>query len=518
MKKTLLRLVVLVLTVAMVFSCTACGSKEVESDLNSVVEFVEYYDESSDTADSTDSTSSTDSKDSSKTSSKTSSKNSSKTSSSSKGTTDNGRGGSYDVNINTQNVAGDSSAQLALQKELKDSGKGKTLTFLSTYYEDGLMNQCYSQMFKALCGGTLKVIRVDWDSMQQKLASMHASGESPDLYEVTNQDYPSIAYNGLVVDLSKHIDFSSELYSDSDRDQLSQLSWNGGVYMWPVMKDATGSRQCIWWNRSLFEQAGVSDAEMPDALVKANNWTWDTFYALQKRLTNLDKGIYGYVFDGNVSFSYQIVASTGEDFIKSGSDGLMSNFTSSNVTRAMNMYKKMMDPNYTFVGESGSNNGTEMFEDGKGAMMLHSLSAISRSKLNAMANDGVAEIAPFPRDPKSKTYNFFGPISGLAVPVGSKNQALAINFIKMLRASDYYNEQVADIYYSQNGFTDEAIAYAEKYVKEYRIIPCISLGVKEILGITWKSTGNDFITGADTWENRSAEYSPQIQSILDKIG
>lgn len=500
MKKTFLRLISLLMVFAFVFAATGCSDKSDVDDLSSAVEFIEYYedDSSSDEATSTTSEASSQTSSTGKTSSSTSSKKQPSTSSK--------------VTVDT-NVSGDTNPQVALQKQLKDTGKGKTLTFVSTWEADGLMNQCYAQMFKSICGGDLKVIRVDWESMQTKLASMHASGNAPDLYEMTNQDIPSVAYRGLITDLSKHIDFTSPVYSDRDRKTLSSLSWNGGVYFWPTHEEATGSRMCMFWNKSIFEQAGIPANERPDALVNANNWTWDTMYDLQKRLTNSEKGIYGFACLSNQSWYLQMATTTGEDFVKYTSDGIMSNFTSPNIARAMNMMKKMVNPSI-FVQEKAF----DIFTDGKAAMLSSGLSNIGNSKLNAMAQSGIAQIVPVPRDPNQSNYNIMAYATGLAVPVGAKNKELAINFIKMLRCSDYYSKQVADIYYKQCKYNQQAIQYSEDCINKYNLMAATSIGIKEILSITWKSTGKDFTESADTWETVAAGASPQVQSILDKLG
>ncbi len=495
MKKTLLRLVSLLMVFAFVFTAAGCSDKGDVDDQSSAVEFIEYYDEDGAEVDETSSTASDASS-----AGQTSSSGNKKPSSSSKVTVD-------------TNVSGDTTPQQALQKQLKDTGKGKTLTFVSTWEADGLMNQCYAQMFKSICGGDLKVIRVDWESMQQKLASMHAAGNAPDLYEMTNQDIPSVAYRGLITDLSKHIDFKSPVYSDRDRKTLSSLSWNGGVYFWPTHEEATGSRMCLFWNKSIFDQAGIPANERPDALVKANNWTWDTFYDLQKRLTNSEKGIYGFACLSNQSWYLQMAATTGEDFIKYTPNGIISNFTSPNIARAMNMMKKIKNPSI-FVEEKAM----DVFTDGKAAIISAGLSNLSNSKLSAMAQSGIAQIVPVPRDPKQSNYNIMAYATGLAIPVGAKNKELAVNFIKMLRCSDYYSKQVANIYYKQNNYTEQAIQYSEDCINKYNLIAATSIGIKEILSITWKSTGKDFIQSADTWETVAAGASPQVQSILDKLG
>lgn len=505
MKKTIFKMSALLLSLCMLLVSAACGEQATESIGGTVITEEIIDDGTSDVTDSTTESTASDKNTSSGKNNSSSKNNSSKA--------DKTSSTKYNVKIDTQNVAGDTKAQLALQAKLKDSAKGKTITLLSTWGDDGIYNQCYMQMYKAMCGGTLKIIRcADWSGMQQKLASMHVAGNSPDLYEVTNQDYPSIMYADLLAPLSDDIDFSSELYSDRERKLLSQLSWNGKVYFWPTMYSTTSGGNGVWFNRSVLENAGLNDSEMPDALVKANKWDWDAFYDIQKRTSDSKKGITGAGGHSSYSLSYVIVNSTGEDFVKITKNGIESNFTSANVTRAMNMFKKIANASYYLTSEEAD----QVFMRGKLAMYMGSPSFISNTKVKAMANDGIAEFVPFPRDPKQSTYKVFGSVEGYAVTSGSKNKTEAINFIKMLKASDYYGKQVYDI--QTKNYDAKTKKALKNYSEVYDKTVCYSLGIKDILGLTWTAAGNDFISGSDTWENRAQQYSPQVQSALNQLG
>ena len=494
MEKSVLRLIAMLLTLMLIFSCTACkkSNDEDSSDYGSTVEIIEYENDDGDESAASGSNSTA----------------------SGGGTVKKNKDGSLKVTLDTKNIAGDSEAQKALQAQLKNSAKGKTLTILSTWGEDGLVNQSWKAMFKAICGGDLKIIRcADWSGMQQKLASMHVAGNAPDLYEMTNQDYPSIVYRDILLPLNDHIDFNSAVYTNLDKELLSQLTFNGKVYFWPTFTDATGYRKGLWVNLSLLEQRGVPANMMPDALIKANNWTWDTLYEVEKKVTDKTNGIYGFVAPDNSCLAAGVLVTTGEDFIKYTKDGIMSNFQSNNVTRAMNMYKKLADPSY-FTNDKA----VDIFDNGKAGFIYGSADQVSAKKRNATAKAGTVKIVPFPRDPKQSQYIVLGDITGIAVPSGSKNKETAINFVKMLRASDYYNKQVGDIYYKQYSYTDQAKQYSDDCIKKYKMMVETSMGIKDILGICWKAYSKEFVEGSASWETRAAEYSPQIQSLLDKMG
>lgn len=474
------------LVCALIMGCTACKKSNNEStDLTeSVFEIVEY--ESGDAQDGeTDSSADKSGKDAKD---------------------------KYSVTLENDKISEDSNAQQTLRKELKDTAKGKKLKILSTWGEDGILNQSWRAMFKAICGGELEIIRcADWSAMQQKLASMHAANNAPDLYEMTNQDFPSIVYRNILLPLSDYIDFNSAVYTNADRENLSQLKFNGKVYFWPTFTDSTALKKGLWINKSLFEN--IPENQMPDALIKSNNWTWDTMYELVKKTTNKQKGIFGLAAPHNSCFAAGLVAATGEDFIKYTENGIICNYQSKNVTRAMNMFKKLADPNYCEIEKA-----TEVFRNGKAAMMYGSAVSVADKKLNSLAKEGVIEIVPLPRDPQKKEYIVLGDLTGLAVPSGSKNRETAINFIRMLRASDYYNKQVGEIYYKKNNFTGQARKYSEDCGTKYKMLIETSMGIKEILSVSWQSYGVEYIEGNATWETRAAEFAPKIQSILDKLG
>lgn len=328
---------------------------------------------------------------------------------------------------------------------------------------------------------------------------------------MTNQDFPSIVYRNILLPLSDYIDFNSAVYTNADRENLSQLKFNGKVYFWPTFTDSTALKKGLWINKSLFEN--IPENQMPDAFIKSNNWTWDTMYELVKKTTNKQKGIFGLAAPHNSCFAAGLVAATGEDFIKYTENGIICNYQSQNVTRAMNMFKKLADPNYCEIEKA-----TEVFRNGKAAMMYGSAVSVADKKLNSLAKEGVLEIVPLPRDPQKKEYIVLGDLTGLAVPSGSKNRETAINFIRMLRASDYYNKQVGEIYYKKNNFTEQARKYSEDCGTKYKMLIETSMGIKEILSVSWQSYGVEYIEGNATWETRAVEFAPKIQSILDKLG
>lgn len=422
--------------------------------------------------------------------------------------TSDGNGGNTDGNVShsSPNVK---SAQKQLRQKIKN--KGGNLTILCAYNHESYLGQCLVQQYKALCGGTLKFVTAGYGDMQQKLATMHQAGEDPDVYWMTNQDFPSLMYKNILMPLNDKIDFSGAEW-DEKRELLNTLSWDGQNYFTPTIEPDG----FIFWNRTLFEQAGIPENEMPDALVKANNWTWDTFYNLEKRVANTANGIYG--FAQNANFCYSVPASAGEDFVKYGSDGFVSNVKSANFTRAMNQYKKFCDSNYYVPVGS---NAMDLFKRSKLAMMHNNALIMQDETLAAMYKDGTIEFTHIPRDPQQKEYIYMGNVGGYAIPIGCKNVDASVAFLEMFQASDYYAAQLKkyDVY-ERYHLNEKGIKFMQEREK-CKVVPCYSLGIKEIQQLCWTAIGRNegcLNYGSTTWESVAASLDPQINNELNKLG
>lgn len=408
------------------------------------------------------------------------------------------------VNLNTKDLDDTAEDQLAMQKEIK--GKGGNITILWPGTDDSFIAQCYKQQYSAMCGGTIDFVCVQYSDVQQKLVAMHQSGQDPDLVNLTNQDFPSMMYKNILTGLNDKIDFSNSCW-DKKRSLLEQFAWDGVNYFVPDLN----SDMFLWWNRSIFEQAGISSDEMPDALLENDNWTWDTFYELEKKVADVNNGVYGFGNTGNLL--YWFAASAGEDFVKYGENGFESNVKNPNLTRAMNMLKKTTDVS---LAVDDGNKAYDLFKRGKVAMLLSI--TITKDKVpSQMLKDGTIEATVFPRDPNMKEYCTMANIGGYGIPIGSKNIDAAVAFLKMFRASDYYNREMSKISDNMANFDDNTKAIRDKINDENKLVPCYSLGIKEIQTLCWNSIGT-LRQGATTWETVAAGLDPQLKSELNKLG
>ena len=110
-----------------------------------------------------------------------------------------------------------------------------------------------------------------------KLQAAATGGEAPDVFWMNGPNFQLYASNGVLSPLDD-VQVDTTKYPAS---LVSLYSLDEKLYGVPKDFDTVG----LWYNRKLFDAAGV---KYPD-----DTWTWDTFNAAAKKLTDKSKGVYG---------------------------------------------------------------------------------------------------------------------------------------------------------------------------------------------------------------------------------
>jgi multiple sugar transport system substrate-binding protein len=114
-----------------------------------------------------------------------------------------------------------------------------------------------------------------WADYIDKLVTQVASGKAPDLIHIATEGVELSIRKHLVIPLDEFKGGSSgELLNDIDPVLLKSFSVDGKLYLVPV----AWNNMMIYYNTKVFKEAGIS--RPPD------DWTWDDFLALAKRLTS----------------------------------------------------------------------------------------------------------------------------------------------------------------------------------------------------------------------------------------
>jgi len=123
---------------------------------------------------------------------------------------------------------------------------------------------------------TVSVQVTPWADYWTKLQTAATGGQAPDVFWMNGPNFQLYASNGVIAPLTGAVDTSK--YPQS---LVKIYEYKGKQYGLPKDFDTIG----LWYNKKLFDTAGV---KYPDS-----SWTWATFAAAARKLTNTSKGQYG---------------------------------------------------------------------------------------------------------------------------------------------------------------------------------------------------------------------------------
>jgi multiple sugar transport system substrate-binding protein len=122
-----------------------------------------------------------------------------------------------------------------------------------------------------------------WDQYWTKLDAAASGGSLPDVFWMHPNQAARYSSNSVLMDLTDKIKSSSLVSLDKFPKDLVEVYENDGKnYGIPKDFDTIG----LWYNKTLFDEAGVA---YPN-----ENWTWDDLLKAAKKLTNAEKGVYGF--------------------------------------------------------------------------------------------------------------------------------------------------------------------------------------------------------------------------------
>ncbi len=284
--------------------------------------------------------------------------------------------------------------------------KGKTLKILVWYDPDTWEQSIYDQ-FEDMTGAKIKFIRQAGTADTGKLASLVASGDSPNMAMMNETQFPSHITKKLAQPVTKYVDKSKDTwlaYDIMDNTKIKGDYYGVTDYRW-------GDTVFVYYNKDLFN-AALDVEQDPGELYEAGKWNWNTFYDLAKKMTKKDKS-------GNIT-QYGSKSTSNNAFALSAGATLISanngNFTASINTKQMKdaaeMEKKLRKDGYYSTDSKGD------FSMGNLAMYVYPQYPLRAPyKYFKNINWGVV---PFPSYPNGKSYTPSSLQMGI-VPAGAKN-------------------------------------------------------------------------------------------------
>lgn len=255
-----------------------------------------------------------------------------------------------------------------------------------------------------------------WTEYVNKLVTQAAAGQAPDVINIATEGVELGLTNELFAPLDgflKNDPDAKALREDIDPKLLEGFSKDGSTYLMPN----TFNTMVIYYNTKMFEAAGI---ERP-----SDDWTWDEFLEISKKLTTgsgADK-VYGFAMP---YYSFGITPWLYSNGTSMMSDDLQTaQLTDPKVQETAGWVRDLVTKHGVAPQPKGSD-PYQLFPAGKAAM-----TGAGHFVTGGFEKAGFADydILPWPTGTTKSTV--FG-AGAFAVSKASKNQELSWEFIKML--------------------------------------------------------------------------------------
>ncbi|MGX7265300.1 ABC transporter substrate-binding protein [Enterococcus crotali] len=295
-----------------------------------------------------------------------------------------------------------------------------------------------------------------WDQYWTKLDAA-ATGESlPDVFWMHSNESYRYMSNGILMDLTETLKKSEKASLDNFPKNISELyALDGKQYALPKDIDTIG----LWYNKKLFDEAGVS---YPD-----ESWTWDTFLEAAKKLTNEEKGVYGFTAVNNGHEGYWNFIFQNEGKIMS-ENHKTSEFADSKTVEAIQFYadlinKYKVSPSADQLAE---NKPVSFIQSGRSAMGFFGSWMLADFKENDYMKENT-DVTVLPQGAKrASVYNGLGN----AVAATTKHKEAALKFVDYLgsKEANLISAKTGAAIPAYKGTADEWVKSTEDYnVKAY---------------------------------------------------
>lgn len=297
-----------------------------------------------------------------------------------------------------------------------------------------------------------------------RLGTMIASDDSPDLCPHDAMLYPGNVGKYLFEPLDEYIDIDSPLWVGM-KDVVESFAYKGKHYKFPHKITTSFA---LNYSKKTIEENDLTD---PYDLYVEGKWTWDAMRELMIQFYNAsDENIGLFGTDTTIS---ALITTTGTKLVDVRPDGTMiNNIGNSNVTRTMSFYETLCRDGVMYAQQYGSWIGPQDYAKVSDKLLFYAMepewtyTAATQDVQNKQGVendifDTVSDFSfvPFPRDTMADAYYQAFDIFGFVVPKGSKNIKGAIDMINCFRVYETDENVIAQV--RKDHVSPEKIYYTE---------------------------------------------------------
>jgi multiple sugar transport system substrate-binding protein len=288
----------------------------------------------------------------------------------------------------------------------------------------------WTPIYEPYIGAAIKVfeqknpgIKVDYDTAAfdpywQKIQTLYASGNPPDVYDMSIAFTWDFANKGSVLDMESYVSKNIDRYYRKAIDMERYPDINGHVFAMPYQWVAS----LLFYNKDLFDAAGVA-YPTPD-------WDYETLIATAKKLTK--EGQYGFFANGAHTFMDSMIKAYGgmvltPDFKQVKLDDPVDIQV---IQKVVDMIQKDKSAPVAASYEALLASGGEMFRSGKIAMTIDGSYMIDSFKAAPFKWDATM----VPKGPMKRS--IYGGPDGMSIAKTTKHPAEAWKFVQFMTGPD----------------------------------------------------------------------------------
>ena len=294
------------------------------------------------------------------------------------------------------------------------------------------------QTFEKLNPGIrVNLIVVPWEEYWQKVQTMIAGGMAGDIIRLGGQQLPGYAALGGLEDLGPYADKELNL-ADFFKGPLDGCRYRGTLFGLPDHF----SPLILYYNASIFKTAGL---DMPINYYRKQNWTWDVFLDLARKLTKDQDGDgridqYGAMMDPTWNSLWQsfVVMNGGQVY----NDDLTKCKLDHPKSVEAIQFLADLTVKHKVCPTSAEMQAGNLWELGKVGMVASWPS--SQNRWGKMLNFQF-DVAPLPK-PKNGKYATVQTINVMSILKGSSHKQEAWKFLKFIVGEEVQRLRISDFY------------------------------------------------------------------------
>ncbi|MDD3402067.1 MAG: sugar ABC transporter substrate-binding protein [Hespellia sp.] len=374
----------------------------------------------------------------------------------------------------------------------EDSGDKKVITFygFSDWVDTDPYKSVYqdvkAQFEKENPGYEVELQSDPWGDWEQKNKTMFASGNVADVFYVGNDNFPTFANSGNLLDLDQYVE--DGYFDDFFENVKKMYQWEGKSEAIPFTTDC----RILWYNKEIFKEAGL-DPENPPK-------TWDELRDDAKQITE-KTGKYGFGMDLGLKEipTQSLICASDYSILNVADDGTI---TSNVKDQAFKDYLKLLsdmkdtyEPDFTNLDH---HDVAKQFAEGQFGMIIGN--NLSETDIYDKDFWGQALVPTMTADSPQGS---FGGGFGIGVNSKTKYPEQAVKFAQMLCDPQYNGDLVSDIPASNAGAANCAYAKDDKYavimdqIQYVRQAQPKTLYFNEVQAAVYDTVANVIVGGQD---------------------